>query len=205
MPDRLHIGLDFDDTLMPTREIMVALMNREHGTTVHHNDCTEVFFSARWNHTRDDFHAFFTRNETEIHTIGPYEAMCETLAEWSRFADFHIVTGRPECWKASAAKWLTRHGIPFVDIHCVEGKNGKARAVEPLNLTFFVDDRADFATQVADKGIPVLLPDRPYNQGYSHPHVQRVKDWHHIRQLVAERAYLVPSLSLPANQSARIS
>jgi len=193
MTKRLRIGLDFDDTLMPTREAMVELLNAAHGTSIDVNACTEFFFTQRWNYTRPMFTEFFTRHEATIHPRAPFEGVLETLKAWAEAADFYVITGRPECWKNSAVQWLERHGISVRDVLCTEGGPGKAAGVKAHGISLFIDDRPDFVAEIAQAGVPVLLLDRPYNQGFAHPMVARVKDWHEIRTLVAERGYLETS------------
>ena len=34
MTNRIAIGIDFDDTLVPTRQALIALLNSTHGTTI---------------------------------------------------------------------------------------------------------------------------------------------------------------------------
>ena len=190
MSSRVAIGLDFDDTLMLTREAIVELLNATYGTHVRVEDCTEFSLSRRWNLDRAQFLSFFTQHEERIHRQPPMPDMKATLDSWSGKADFYVITGRPECWRQSACDWLQRHDISVRDVICADSAGEKASAVSSHGLAFFVDDRADFGQGVAEAGVPTLLLDRPYNQGMAHPLVRRVKDWKEIRLVVAQCRYL---------------
>ena len=180
----LRIGLDFDDTLMHTREALVALLNKIHNTAIRAEDCTDYYLSAPWNLTDEQFAAMFNQHEDHIHTQPPLEGLLETLQHWAPRATFHVITGRPECWLPSATTWLRRHRIQIEEVISAKSAGGKGPAAKRLHLDFFIEDHADFATEIATAGTPVFLLDRPYNQKLSHPLITRVKDWHHIRQLV---------------------
>lgn len=47
-----------------------------------------------------------------------------------------------------------------------------------------IDDRIDVFFLIAENGIPVLLFDAPYNQGFDQPNVFRVFDWSDIYSAV---------------------
>jgi uncharacterized HAD superfamily protein len=183
----LHIGLDFDDTLMHTREGLVALLNQLHNTTTRIEDCHDYYLSHPWKLTEDQFHAMFEAHESHLHTQPPLEGLLETLCAWSFHATFSIITGRPEEWLPSATTWLAQHNIPINNILAAKSHGGKGKIARSLNLAFFIEDHASFAKEVANAGTFVFLLDRPYNRDLHHPLITRVADWHEIRHLAAER------------------
>jgi uncharacterized HAD superfamily protein len=190
MSERRAIGLDFDDTLMPTREAIVDILNSLHATNFRVEECAEFFLSQRWNLDRRQFIEFFTANQGRIHGRAPLAGVMETLREWSPKADFYVITGRPDCWRSSMIQWLGRHGIPFAQAQCAETGEAKAHWAVAQRFSFFIEDRADFATAIAQAGIPTFLLNRPYNQQPDPPLIHRVNDWHDIRQVVARERFL---------------
>ncbi|MGN6367104.1 MAG: 5' nucleotidase, NT5C type [Phycisphaerae bacterium] len=180
----LKIGLDFDDTLMQTREALVALLNEMHKTNVRAEECTDYYLSEPWNLTDEQFAAMFNAHEDHIHTQPPLEGLLETLQAWSSRGSFHVVTGRPERWLPSAISWMRRHNIQIEQVISARTVGGKGAAAQKLGLNFFIEDHAEFALEIANAGTPVFLLDRPYNQQGNHPLITRVKDWHQIRDLV---------------------
>ena len=188
MPNRtLKIGLDFDDTLMHTREALIALLNKIHNTRITAEECTDYYLSQPWNLTDEQFATMFNAHEDHIHTQPPLDGLVDTLQSWSTHATFHVITGRPECWLPSATTWLHKHRIQIEEVISAKSAGGKGVAARKLHLDFFIDDHAAFALEIASAGTPVFLLDRPYNQTTTHPLITRVKDWHQIRQLVEER------------------
>jgi len=183
-PRSLKIGLDFDDTLMHTREALVDLLNTIHNTSFRPEDCTDYYLSDHWSLTEEQFDSMFNQHEDRIHTQPPLEGLLDTLQYWAPRATFHVITGRPECWLPSATTWLHHHNIQIEEVISARTAGGKGPASKKLNLDFFIEDHSAFAREVADAGTPVFLIDRPYNQSFSHPLITRVKDWHQIRQLV---------------------
>ena len=184
---RLNIGLDFDDTLMHTREAIVDLLNAAHGTSTRVTDCTEYWLSERWNLTNEAFSEFFTLHEPAIHTQPALAGMLPTLQAWSAFADFRVITGRPLAWLPSAQAWLDQQGIRIKELVSSSADGTKGIAAKRMKLDFFIDDHEEAATQVADAGIPVFLIDQPYNQNCRHPLITRVRGWNEISSLVMER------------------
>ncbi len=189
-PRPLRIGLDFDDTLMQTRHALVRLLNARFGTAVSFADCRDYRLSP-WSLTDEQFHTFFTENESAIHTQPPLDDLLQILQSWSSQATFYVITGRPECWMPSATAWLAKHHIPCEAVISSPSVGGKGVAAQNCKLDFFIEDHAKFALEIASVGIPVLLLDSPYNQSCTHPLVHRVKDWPEIRQYVASR-WLAP-------------
>ena len=185
---KLHIGLDFDDTLMHTREGLVQLLNQLHNTTTRIEDCHDYYLSHPWNLNEDQFHAMFEAHEPHLHTQPPLEGLLETLRAWSPHATFSVITGRPEEWLPSAITWLAQHDILSINnILAAKSHGGKRTGIaRSLNLAFFIEDHASFAKEVANAGTPVFLLDRPNNRDLHHPLITRVADWHEIRHVAAE-------------------
>jgi len=198
MSSALRIGLDFDDTLMHTREALVDLLNQIHNTNLHPDNCTDYYLSDHWNLTEQQFTDMFNEHQDAIHTQPPLAGMLETLESWTPHATFHIITGRPECWLPSALEWLGKHNIPIAQIISARTAGGKGPASKLHKLDLFIDDHFTFAKEVADFNIPVLLLDRPYNRSLTHPQITRVKDWHEIQTIVATRWGVTAPLKSPA-------
>lgn len=190
MAERPRIALDFDDTLMPTREAIIDLLNAMHGTNVDAAECREFFLQKQWNLAREQFLDFFAANQEQIHVRPPFEGVKETLAAWGRVADLYVITGRPEAWKGSAERWLAREKIAVEGVWYTEQNRNKADWVKARGMRFIVEDRVDFSMQVADAGVPVILLDRPYNREIVHPIIYRVADWRAAREKVAQMRYL---------------
>lgn len=185
MPERhVNIGLDFDDTLMQTRQALLAYLNAQYGTQRTLDELTMCRFTALWGLDDRQFDDLFDRRQEEFHQAPPFPAALECLRSWAVDSRFFIITCRPPAWVPCAAAWLARHGIPAAEITSAEDAAAKARHAAEKGITLFVDDQPEPALKIAEQGIEVLLLDAPYNQGCSHPHIRRVRDWHEIQALV---------------------
>ena len=177
-----HIGLDFDDTLIPTRDAILAFFNRRFGTAYKSQDFPTFRFSSVWGLTDEKFAELFHANLDYFHSMAPLPGMLETIAQWRNDSKFYIITGRPDCWVPPAATWLKRHDIPYEEIiNTSESMSDKGRLAQERGITLFIEDHAEAAMSLANVGIDVLLIDMPYNQQCVHPRIQRVFNWDEIR------------------------
>ena len=137
-----------------------------------------------------------------------YEPACEgaasVIAELSQQGfEFHAVTARKfatdrdplgKMARRWFETWLKRSGIRFREIHyCSEtlSPQDKLLACRKLGVDAMIEDRPDNALYLAENGIPVLMPDAPYNRETVHENITRVLNWEEIRKQL---------LSLPAEQ-----
>ena len=134
---RLHIGLDFDDTLMPTREALVALLNKIHSTNVRVEDCDDYYLSHPWAITEDQFHLMFNENEQDIHTQPPLEGMLETLRSWADHATFSVITGRPGNGYPPQPSGCNATESRSKQIIAAKDAGGKGAVARKLDIGFF--------------------------------------------------------------------
>jgi hypothetical protein len=73
------------------------------------------------------------------------------------------------------ADWLQKHGITRPVVYFTQ--NHKSALIGELGIEVFVDDRHENCRDAAENTEAlVLMPDRSYNQSFSHPKVQRIQD-----------------------------
>ncbi len=93
-----------------------------------------------------------------------------------------IVSGRPQSHLLETEEMLERIGIRdcFAEIVHRDGQTipaYKERAAQDHRLDVLVEDEFPAARAVAQAGVPVLLMDRPWNQGPLPPRILRVASW----------------------------
>lgn len=59
-------------------------------------------------------------------------------------------------------------------------KRLKSEVCKEIGASVLIDDALKHAEEVASHGIPVLLPDKPWNRDYTPPGVVRVQSWNDI-------------------------
>jgi uncharacterized HAD superfamily protein len=80
--------------------------------------------------------------------------------------------------------WLRRHGLTRPVVFFTQEK--KSALIRELGIELFVDDRHENCEDVAtETNAIVFMPNRPYNQAFSHPKVQRIHEldelWEYLK------------------------
>ena len=93
-----------------------------------------------------------------------------------------VVSGRPQTHLAETEAMLEQIGIRdcFAEIVHRDGQtipDYKGRAARERRLDVLVEDEFPAARAVAEAGVPVLLMDRPWNQGALPARILRVASW----------------------------
>ena len=71
--------------------------------------------------------------------------------------------------------WLKRHGVGKPVVYFTQ--ESKAKLVDHLGVSFFVDDRHENCRDVAENTqAVVMMPHRHYNQSFNHPKVKRIRN-----------------------------
>jgi len=121
-----------------------------------------------------------------------YAGAKETL-EWARDLGYKIalVSARPYLEMRriyfDTIYWLNSNHIPYDAIFWGKDKADIVFSeLYPIKPTWFIEDRDKHAIELANEGIPVLLLDKPYNQGVEHHHIIRVNGWGDIADIIGE-------------------
>lgn len=184
----IHIGLDFDDTLIDMRKSIVRLLNALHQKDLIYEDIKEYGVSDLYGYTFDEFIEFFSNNQAELHIEKPYRYVKEVLNNAAQEAKFTIITGRPTDWIEAALRWTEVNQLPVKEVVCAsQYRNGKVECADLRDITLFIEDHPDHAMNLAENGIEVLLLDKPYNQNCLHNKIRRVKDWEEIGGILEYR------------------
>jgi uncharacterized protein len=182
----MHIGIDFDDTLMNTRKSMVDLLNQIHKEQIEFDNVHIYEISDLYGYNFEQFHEFFTSKQFELNNIEPEGNLIEIIDRISRKAKLSLITARPTGWMSSAIEWIYKHKLPISNFNCAsEYEDGKAECAEKLGVTIFIEDHPKHALKIANQGIEVLLINKPYNQECKHDNIRRVSGWEEIEQILS--------------------
>jgi hypothetical protein len=100
--------------------------------------------------------------------------------------EHYFITHRPERWKDKTFGPLKAHFLALEERLYFAGGGGangdrtKEQICDDLGIKLIVDDRGDYGIKYADAGLKVLMPDRPWNQEYSHNNITRCFSWPEI-------------------------
>ena len=181
----IHIGLDFDDTLMDTRKSIVRVLNKQLNRNIIFDEVTIYEISELYGQSLEEFKEFFISNQDELHQIEPYPSMQETISRLTDKVKFTIMTGRPVEWMESLKKWVKENNITVESSLCAsQFENGKLECAKLKDISLFIEDHPTHALSLADGGINVLLINKPYNQECQHQRITRVKDWKEVGKIL---------------------
>lgn len=103
-----------------------------------------------------------------------------------------IVTWRPEYIEEYTLNWIDKHFSNFFDsIHFanhysywnkVKTKRNKSEICKELWITFMIEDRFDYALELAQNWIFTYLIEKPWNKHIilEHSNIKKVKNWQEI-------------------------
>ncbi len=181
------IGIDIDEVLASFVEGLFDYHNKLRGTHFDKKDITSNFFSDYAGLSKEETNVFLNEffNSADNQAIETVDGAKETI---KRLKDYtlYAITIRPEHWRAQTEEWImAQFGDAFAHVYMLgveaSSEGGVVRtkdglAVE-LGLDLFIEDSLSTAKKIAEKGIPVILLDKKWNQGEVGNGVYRVVDW----------------------------
>jgi uncharacterized protein len=190
----MKIGIDIDEVLC---DFVGALLER-------YNERNKTAFTKTQMHTYrlEDLYgcsteeAWIHMNEIltshDLHAKVPLiDGATRAIAQLKNEHTLWLVSARPEYTRDVTEAWIQHH-FPdmFEDTYLIgtEGSGGarcrKSDVVEELDLEFFIEDSLPNALDITEKGVPVILIDRPWNQGHVPSGVTRVYTWDEVLEHV---------------------
>jgi uncharacterized HAD superfamily protein len=180
----MKIGLDLDDTIADFFQSLLDYYNKKYNRNDKQEDFKEWKWWPVWGISReeairrvDEFH-----ESHNIEEIKPVKGALKAINELSKDNEFFIITTRPMRFKDKSESWIKHHfdkNIKVIhagDFHKINGAN-KADICIKLGISLMVEDVGDIALECAQKGIKVILFNKPWNQGAEHKNIIRVNDW----------------------------
>lgn len=198
----MRIGVDIDDVLVETMPAYLRAFEERFGRAVPLAEASWDPFQWHPDIPSPDRLAFFDdlRRTRFMFTRTAFpEALPAVRALCAAGHTLVIVSGRPQLHLADTEEMLQRIGIRecFTEIVHRDGEaipQYKRRAARDRRLDVLVEDEFPAARAVAEVGVPVLLMDRPWNQGSLPARVERVASW---AEALARLAHWTPP-AIPA-------
>ena len=191
----MKIGIDLDEVLFDTIAAMIIFHNKIYKTNLRKEDFRSYHFKDVWGGTQTEavekVSKFYPTNYFK--NLQPILGAIEGIKKLVKLGELHIVTSRPEKLTLSQTmKSLNVHfshqftSVHFTNYYTEYGElKAKADVCLEQGITILVDDSLNYAQECAEKGIKVLLLDKPYNQSSNLPkNVTRVFSWKEIVQII---------------------
>lgn len=199
MSKKFKIGIDIDNVIADSYPHYIDAFNKKFGTAVKYEEIFHFYYLEKNVGVDESQVAEFI--ESIVHSeefqlkIPPIKDARKIIKKWIRKGySIHYITSRPIDTKTETIKWLKKHGffIKGITLDLYNEKEHNFTHISRINsykrfiadgkkLDIFIEDSIDIAKSM---DIPVLLVDRPWNQGKLPKNVNRVKDWAEIERRV---------------------
>jgi uncharacterized HAD superfamily protein len=196
MPGRLRIGIDVDDVLAESLPGYLEAFRRRFGHEVRIEEATWEIFRRYPEISETQMWGFFSELEANDF-LGTRPVYPEAVRAVKALAEcghrLFIVTGRLTQHREHTRRLLQHAGLLDCFDEVVHRENEaaadyKPRIVREMKLDLLIEDELHVALAAGEVPIPVLLFDRPWNQGELPRGITRVKDWDHALRAVRAHA-----------------
>lgn len=192
------LAVDCDDVLLEFMWALFQFLNQRLGRNYTYEELTSYNLA--------DF-LFLSEEEKQEHVeefyrssvfddLLPIEGAAEAMRELMLMCRLVVVTSRhPEHEPKTLANLGRHYPSVFSETHHLGHYDRKLRPEEKLSKGLIcqrigaigcIEDGPGNAHEIAKHGVPVILPDRPWNRGEFPPLVKRVHSWQEIVTTVRE-------------------
>ncbi len=185
-----NIGFDLDDVLLNFSDAFRLHVNKALNKKLKRKDMTSFWLEDVYGVSSEEIKTLlmnFYEHKDHINCL-PIKGSIEGIQELAKNNNLYIITAKPDHLEKITNEWVNKHfpnsfiNTQFANSHYnKERSRKKSEICKELNIEIFVDDSIDNAIDLASEGIPVLLPDMPWNQvDKLPPLVTRVYSWEEI-------------------------
>jgi uncharacterized HAD superfamily protein len=196
MQAALRIGIDVDDVLAESLPGYLEAFRQRFGHEVKIEEAAWEIFRRYPEISATQMWGFFSELEASdfLGTRPLYPEAVEAVRTLSASGHrLFVVTGRLSQHREHTRRLLERAGLlgVFEELVHRDGEPApeyKTRMVRELRLDLLIEDELHVALAAAAVPIPILLFDRPWNQGELPVGIARVTDWSQVLHLIAAQA-----------------
>ena len=115
--------------------------------------------------------------------IGLVSGAKESITKLSKDNELIFITSRPIKLKNITENFIKNNfkellfRILFSNDFFQQGNLSKGEICQQENIDFLIEDNKDYSISCAEKGIKVILFDKPWNRNFEHENVTRVSGW----------------------------
>lgn len=189
------LAVDKDDVVGGFNRVFVPFMNGRLGTSVVYEDCHSFSFEVVYGRSLEEMAGHLEHFcHHHHHTIPPEEGATTVLPLLAERFDLHLVTSRCESLADITRGWLRENGIDvFVGHHFANShselfahnRRKKSAICREIGAVALLEDALHNAEDVTTAGIPVLMPNRPWNRSATPAGVHRFDHWNEVPTLLS--------------------
>lgn len=180
----MKIGIDIDEVIKDTLNSVLNFYYERTGKRYSREDFKVYNWWEIWNMTKEEALQIwyeFVRSEL-YNKIPMIEGSKEAIELLDKKHDIMFITSRSDSLENETREWFEIHfpgkkfRISFTS-YVEGGLTGKSDVCENNGIGILIEDQAIHSKECADKGIKVILFDKPWNQGVEHENIIRVNGW----------------------------
>lgn len=189
----MKIGIDIDEIITEFVKGYLDLYNKKYDGNIKFEN---IFIYSLWEplgiskkeaiELADEYYfsEFFDK-------IGLVQGAEEGIKKLNLNYELVFITSRPPHIKEKTKLFLKKLFLDF-DLNIFHSKGvveiakTKSEICKEQGISIFIEDDLRFALDCADKGIKVILLDKPWNQGIEHENMIRVYNWNEILEKINE-------------------
>jgi uncharacterized HAD superfamily protein len=178
----MKIGVDIDDVVTETFKHFVDFFNKKLGKSLHINNM-ETYDLGEFFEISPELSKKLGRSfnlEGHNHLVNFMEGSKESLLNLKKHHEIFFITSRPQIVKYMG---IGPERIIFSKGYWGDKGDGcKSDICLENEINLMIEDSPHWALKCAEKGIKVLLLDKPWNQKVEHENIKRVYGWNEIVQ-----------------------
>lgn len=188
-PKVSKVGIDIDDVVVKTASGFLDFYNSKYGTSFAFEDIKtydlDKAVGISLEEAREELDEFF--DSEEFHKMELMESVKQSIEVLAKHFKIVFLTSRPIKYKESTENHLGYHfgNLDFEIIHSTgssyEDTSSKGEICKNYGIDVMIEDNPDYAKDCSDKGVKVVLFDKPWNkEKEENEYLVRVNGWKDI-------------------------
>ena len=191
---KMNIGIDIDDTISKTSEMMDTLakeftekeLKREF--TINEIEVTNPYWARdTYNWTEEESKIFFEKYYKEImEKVEPKEDVIEIINKLAQKNRIIIITARwdneSKFMKKTTEEWFKKYQIHYDELYI--GHKDKRQLVTGNNVEIFIDDNYQTCKEVSELNVRTLIMNSRLNKNIEDDKLERVFSWKEIEEKI---------------------
>lgn len=192
----MRIGIDIDEVVVRLIDGFFKFHKFKFGEDFFSEDVSDYYFgiSKMMGLERDAFlnyidEFYFSDFFDEIEMVDFAKEVIDKLSEEH---ELFFITSRNTSWQEKTYSFFKKN-FPLKSFEVIfsgdvyENQNkSKEEICREKGIKVIVEDSAEHSPDYADKGLKVLLLDKPWNRDVEHENITRVRDWNDILEKIKE-------------------
>jgi len=168
----INIWFDLDEVLSDTVRLFLDIYQKKWLISLERENCTNYWLEQiPWYNIKPEYWQEFIRTDAQLYAqpiVWAFDVVSNLKNNWNKII---VITGRHDFEKDITVSWLDKYfpnlieDVIFIN-HSLPTRKNKSEYILKFKIKAFVDDHYDHCTDIAQTGIPVYMPTKPWNAHY---------------------------------------